>query len=79
MRKVLLSISLVLLAGCGGGGGSSTVSTSTGKFIDSAVAGLSYTTTSQSGTTDANGTFQYKSGETVNFKLYEQQILAVPG
>ena len=81
MRKVLLSMSLVLLAGCGGGGGgsSSSVSTSTGKFIDSAVAGLSYTTASQSGTTDANGSFQYKSGETVNFKLYGQQILDVPG
>ena len=63
----------------GGGDSSTTVSLSTGKFIDSAVAGLSYTTTSQSGTTDANGSFQYKSGETVTFKLYGQQILATPG
>ena len=66
---------------CSEGGGDSftTVSLSTGKFIDSAVAGLSYTTSSQSGTTDANGSFQYKSGETVTFKLYGQQILAAPG
>lgn len=68
-----------LLAGCGGGGGSSTETTgdsgdgegggivSTGVFIDSAVQGLRFATASQEGTTDAEGTFQFAPGETVQF------------
>ena len=68
-----------LLAGCGGGGGGSSEPTgdsgdggdggivSTGVFIDSAVQGLWFATASQEGTTDAEGTFQFSPGETVQF------------
>jgi hypothetical protein len=40
-----------------------------GTFSDSKVKGLSYSTTSQSGDTDAKGTFKYKDGEEVTFKI----------
>ncbi|MGZ8548979.1 MAG: PhoX family protein, partial [Sulfuricurvum sp.] len=41
----------------------------TGTFVDSAVKGLYYVSGTQSGTTDANGTFKYKTGEAVKFYL----------
>jgi hypothetical protein len=42
----------------------------TGTFVDSAVAGLSYTTTSgMSGVTDAAGHFTFKEGDAVTFSL----------
>ena len=70
-----LSLALVLsigFSGCGGGGGSSSSTTNgtlTGTFIDAPVKGLSYSTATQSGTTDINGSYKYKSGETVTFKI----------
>jgi len=41
----------------------------TGVLIDSAVAGISYKTASFSGTTGANGEFNYLAGETVTFSI----------
>jgi putative lipoic acid-binding regulatory protein len=41
-----------------------------GKFLDR-VEGLNYTTESQSGLTDENGTFKYQSTETINFYIEE--------
>ena len=41
----------------------------TGTFIDSAVQGIGYSTPTQSGVTDENGSFKYKDGETVTFKI----------
>lgn len=41
----------------------------TGRFVDSAVSGLEYVTATQSGTTDANGSYRYVPGETVTFSL----------
>jgi hypothetical protein len=38
-----------------------------GRFIDSAVEGLRFETPTQSGLTDANGTFKYINGEAVSF------------
>ncbi len=71
--------------GGGGGGGGDTVpdssSTTTpepttpvvvvqeGVFLDSAVQGLSYFSGNQSGVTDANGTFTYEEGQSVDFFL----------
>ena len=55
-----------------GGCGSGSVNTSLinlGFFIDAPVQGLKYKTTTQSGYTDSNGTFKYKSGEFVTFTL----------
>jgi len=67
--------SFVLVTGCGGGGRATTTpGIQTGSFKDSAVAGLTYATATQAGTTDSNGNFQYKDGETVTFKLYGQEI-----
>jgi hypothetical protein len=38
-------------------------------FVDSAVEGVSYSTATQSGTTNANGEFNYMDGETVTFSI----------
>ncbi|WP_310644042.1 hypothetical protein [Limnohabitans sp.] len=79
LRIALSATLLSSLFACGGGGGGATADTPiNGKFVDAAVAGLTYTTATQSGTTDASGLFKYKSGETVTFKLYGQQISTVP-
>jgi len=76
IRPFSLSIAAALaLSACGGGGGSDTPSTTvvgvqTGVFVDSAVEGLSYETSSGvKGTTDAQGRFKYKEGDTVTFKI----------
>ncbi len=41
----------------------------TGKFVDSAVAGIRYRTASQSGNTNSAGEFKYQAGETVTFSI----------
>lgn len=80
MLKTLTTITavgtLAIMSACGGGSGSGsgTVATQIGTFKDSAVAGLTQATATQSGTTDASGRFQYKAGETVTFKLYGQEV-----
>lgn len=72
----------LLLAGCGGGGSSSPSPVSptvqSGVFVDSAVSGLTYTTATQSGTTDASGSYKYVAGETVKFYLYGKEIISTP-
>ncbi len=45
------------------------VTVASGVFLDSAVQGLTYETTTQSGSTDSNGTFAYQVGETVTFSI----------
>jgi hypothetical protein len=68
MRRILLSISVVVLAACGGGGGTGAVST--GQFINSPAKGVSYSTSSGlSGETDADGKFQFREGDTVSYSL----------
>lgn len=61
-----------LLMSCGGSATSSP-STSTllsGRFVDSAVSGLSYLTSSQvAGITRSDGGFDYNKGDTITFKL----------
>ena len=64
------------ITGCNGGGGSSADSnsdsgdsTKTGRFVDSPVANLKYTTPSQSGSTNADGEFRYKQGESITFRI----------
>ena len=78
MNKIqIFSVSLItatlIFSGCGSSDDSSsttpTTSTQTGTFVDAPVMGLSYKTATQSGFTDANGTFKYIDGETVEFKL----------
>ncbi len=67
MKIQLLATTLftLILSACGGS--SSSPSTQTGVFLDDAVEGLRYETTTQNGMTDANGTFKYQSGETIRF------------
>lgn len=77
------------LAACGGGSDSnpnesteSTESTDqqdtlTGRFVDSAVIGMTYETQTQSGTTDADGSFNYAVDETVTFSLGDIELPAV--
>ncbi len=64
-------IASALLVGCGGGStADSSVATSTGYFIDAAVEGVTYETTSGiSGTTDATGKFQYRNGDQVKLHI----------
>lgn len=57
------------LASCGGGGGSAVEPALRGQFIDSPVAGLTYATATKSGTTEADGSFEYVRGEQVTFSL----------
>ena len=64
---------LVACSSSGGGGGGGTppaAAPSVGKFIDSPVQGLHYTTSSGLvGITDANGQYNYRTGDTVIFDI----------
>lgn len=59
---------------------SSSVSTATktGVFTDSAVSGVNYETQTQSGTTNAEGEFQYIEGETVSFTIGMTTLPSAP-
>ena len=72
----LLCTLAVMLAGCfdGGGGGSKGPTTHSGTFVDSPVAGLRYQTDSQQGTTDEQGSFAYRSDESVAFHLGDLKL-----
>ena len=64
----------IMIVGCGssGGGGETQAGNPdlTGIFIESAVEGVNYTTSSGlTGTTDSSGTFTYKAGDLVSFNL----------
>jgi hypothetical protein len=71
----------VTITGCGGGSGSdkgpAPEETLTGRFLDSAVEGLSYLTETMSGSTNENGEFKYLAGETVVFGLGDLEFPAV--
>lgn len=51
----------------------------TGRFVDSAVAGLPYTTETRSGETDTDGTFAYEAGEMITFSIGGIVLPAVSG
>lgn len=76
MKTSVLAFTLAsVLVGCGSDNGDNTdtelesVSTLTGVFVDSAVAGISYKTTTKKGTTNELGEYDYVEGETVTFFL----------
>jgi len=48
-----------------------------GIFIDSAVEGLRYSTATQQGSTDSDGTFQYISGEMITFSIGDIQLPSI--
>ncbi|MBX2882167.1 MAG: DM13 domain-containing protein [Granulosicoccus sp.] len=82
---------LLLISACGGGSSSNGIDTNTdpeetppvnlltGRFVDSAVTGLQYTTPSQSGLTGSDGSFNYESGESVTFSIGDIVLPAIPG
>jgi len=69
------------ISGCGGGGGGSTTtnietpvvveppSTFTGIFLDSAVEGLQYKTSTNEGMTNSDGEFMYQADESITFSI----------
>lgn len=65
MSALLIIMLIFALAGCGGGSDGP----SSGRFLDSAVAGLRYETETHSGITDADGRFYYDDGQTVTFSI----------
>lgn len=72
MKHLFLTLSsMALLTACGGGGSdSSGAPTLVGQFIDSPVANVAYRTSSGlSGTTDAEGQFNYRAGDTVRMSI----------
>lgn len=73
-KKISLSIvvtTALSFSGCGSSSSDDTVkkTTKNGIFIDSHVQGIEYSTETQNGITDENGSFKYKDGETVTFKI----------
>lgn len=72
MRQLFASASLlVLLSACGGGGGDSSSTALSGVFVNSPTKGIKYLASPSglTGTTDENGTYSYKPGDTVTFSL----------
>ncbi len=72
--KLLVNLTLCValsvgMFGCGGGGGSDDQGSdvSTGRFLDSAVSGIRYETSSRTGYTEADGQYEYRPGEIVTF------------
>ncbi|MBL8843666.1 MAG: hypothetical protein JNL90_19245 [Planctomycetes bacterium] len=62
----------LLAAGCGGGGGSGSSSIRTlrvGRFVAPVVAGLPYSTPTESGVTGSDGSFRYRAGESITFAI----------
>lgn len=69
IKSIVLTASILTLSACGGGDGETTPSELQGVFLDSAVAGLAYSSGSLSGTTGAEGSFLYEQGATITFKV----------
>jgi len=70
--SIILSTAAIgmLLAGCGSSDSSATDTSATGYFIDSAVEGVHYTTSSGlEGETDELGRFHYNTGDEVELSL----------
>ena len=68
---VFMMLGLVAIAamGCSSSDSDSSSAVLKGKFLDSTVEGIEYSTDSQSGVTDPDGTFNYEEGETVTFSI----------
>lgn len=77
LLPALVGSALFAMAGCNPTG-SVTNPTQTGTIVDSAVEGLEYSTASHSGTTGVNGSFQYRQGESIVFKVGDIELPAIP-
>ncbi len=69
LRLSLLLITTLAVSGCFDGDGSNGDGTYTGRLNYHGFSGLSYTTASQTGTTNQWGEFRYYPGETLSFKV----------
>lgn len=69
----VLMLAVMVMAGC-----DSSTSVQQGRIVDTAVAGLNYTTETQSGVTGPDGGFSFVAGETVSFAVGDFEIAAVP-
>lgn len=88
-KKISYTLLALLIAACGGGGTDDDADAGTddeaavtpvmmvGVIVDSAVAGLHYSTASAGGTTNQDGEFNYQDGETVTFSIGDLQFPAV--
>ncbi len=87
-------LTALLLSACGGGssgvsagpepadpnpGTDTSTTLLSGRFVDSAVEGLQYTTESQTGITGADGSFAYQAGENVVFSIGDIDLPSVAG
>ena len=79
--NTLLILLFFSLAACGGGGNGASPSATVlqGKLVDSAVQGITYTSGSQTGVTDATGSFSYEKGKTVTFSIGDIVIGTIGG
>jgi hypothetical protein len=75
-----------LMSGCvagsgdeGTGPGTQKPRDASGVFRAGSVVGLSYATATKSGVTDANGAFQYRTGEAVRFSVDGVELGSAPG
>lgn len=82
-KSIWMIVAAICVSACGGGGGGGSApppvsppppppppsSVLSGQFKDANVNGLSYSTPSRSGITDAMGTFSYEAGEMVEFSV----------
>ena len=85
MKKSILALSIVtssllLLTGCGGSSSNNeqAVTTGTGHYVDSAVAGVNYTCGSKTGITDATGAFTFEKGKDCTFTVAGISLKTVP-
>jgi len=79
MLTRLLAIGALVVLTVAGCGGDSKPELLSGTLRAGGVQGVRYTTTTQSGETDANGAFQYRKGETVYFTIGNVILGAAPG
>ena len=77
VRPLLAALSLASLVACGDSE-EPVSSAREGRFLDSAVAGLAWTTDSGSGVTGANGEFAYEAGESIVFSIGDVALPAIP-
>ncbi len=83
IKTIILATALsTILIGCGGSDSDNTQGENptllTGTFVDAPVEGVSYSTKTQSGTTDNKGHFKYQKGETVTFKIGTLSLGSAP-
>ena len=73
--NLFIGVISFIAVGCGSGGSDLL----RGQFVDDPVAGLRYSTPTISGETNANGEFQYQTGETVSFYVGDILLGQAPG